>query len=391
MKRTQYLVQHHLRHRAIRNLSQSSASLKKQPGKLDTTGRTPGFARRSASNQRSQPPSRESPSEAAQTTPPDKVANALQAASSENTNQLLAPVHIPEDRHGILRPDHPATSILANSSIVVQRQLEMMNVLMGFEQANKYVLMDSTGNHIGFLAEQDHGIGKAVARQMFSTHRSFTTHVFDKNEREILRVCTRIQKSSTCLAHKTTVPPTILLDLLQYQSLRRRAPRTQLPHIFKCPPRDQRSLQIQPDIRRNLLPTTLLNARNRRSTTAMGASAPQIQPIPASPTLREHIHIRRTTAHIRLPTTLHLQSSADHITRRRDTRLRAIRQRRRALLILGFLAHVRREETDRLRKQELRGLRTRDLHGYGCLCLADGFCGSGCGAWTFDLEDWGPG
>jgi Scramblase len=63
----------------------------------------------------------------------------------------------------------------------------MMNVLMGFEQANRYVIMDPQGNHIGFLAEQEHGIGNAVARQAFRTHRSFTTHVFDKNEREVLR------------------------------------------------------------------------------------------------------------------------------------------------------------------------------------------------------------
>lgn len=189
MKRAQYLVQYNLKQRVTRTFSHSSVPPKKHIArKLDTTGRTFPFARRAVSTQRSRPPSQPNAGGPTREPPPDKVANALQAASSENTNQLLAPVHIPEDRHGILRTDHPATSILANSSIVVQRQLEMMNVLMGFEQANKYVLMDSTGNHIGFLVEQDHGIGKAVARQMFSTHRSFTTHVFDKNEREILRV-----------------------------------------------------------------------------------------------------------------------------------------------------------------------------------------------------------
>ncbi|KAL1628518.1 hypothetical protein SLS56_005863 [Neofusicoccum ribis] len=78
-------------------------------------------------------------------------------------------------------------SILANSSIVIQRQLEMMNVLMGFEQANRYVIMDGQGNHIGFLAEKENGVGGTMARQMFKTHRSFTTHVFDKHEREVLR------------------------------------------------------------------------------------------------------------------------------------------------------------------------------------------------------------
>jgi hypothetical protein len=77
--------------------------------------------------------------------------------------------------------------LLDNSTLVIQRQLEMMNVLIGFEQANRYVIMDPSGNHIGYLAEQEHGVGNAVARQMFKTHRSFTTHVFDKEEKEVLR------------------------------------------------------------------------------------------------------------------------------------------------------------------------------------------------------------
>jgi hypothetical protein len=77
--------------------------------------------------------------------------------------------------------------LLDNSAIVVQRQLEMMNVLMGFEQANRYIIMDPLGNHIGYLAEQDHGIGTALTRQLFKTHRSFTTHVFDREEKEVLR------------------------------------------------------------------------------------------------------------------------------------------------------------------------------------------------------------
>lgn len=77
--------------------------------------------------------------------------------------------------------------ILANSTVVVQRQIEMMNVFLGFEQANKYVIMDPHGNHIGYLAEQEHGMGNMMARQMLKTHRSFTTHVFDRNETEVLR------------------------------------------------------------------------------------------------------------------------------------------------------------------------------------------------------------
>jgi hypothetical protein len=79
-------------------------------------------------------------------------------------------------------------SILGNSSLVIQRQMEMMNIIIGFEQANKYVIMDGQGQTLGYIAEQDHGMGSMFKRQMFATHRSFTTHIFDKQEREVLRI-----------------------------------------------------------------------------------------------------------------------------------------------------------------------------------------------------------
>lgn len=118
----------------------------------------------------------------------DTVSNALRDQDSQ-ANNLLSPVHIPEDPDGILNERHPATSILSHSSIVVTRQLELMNVMIGFEQANKYVIMDPRGGHIGYMAERELGMGNMMARQMFSTHRSFTTHVFDRQGKEVLRVC----------------------------------------------------------------------------------------------------------------------------------------------------------------------------------------------------------
>lgn len=61
-------------------------------------------------------------------------------------------------------------------------------MLVGFEQANKYMILDPQGNHLGYIAERDLGMGNMMARQMFSTHRSFTAHVFDKYGTEVLRV-----------------------------------------------------------------------------------------------------------------------------------------------------------------------------------------------------------
>ncbi|KZM19106.1 uncharacterized protein EKO05_0010173 [Ascochyta rabiei] len=116
----------------------------------------------------------------------EAVSNAL-ATTPDSENPLVTPVYMPEDPRAVLKQTHPAMRLLDNSAIVIQRQLEMMNVLMGFEQANRYVIMDPHGSHIGYLAERDHGFGSAMARQMFKTHRSFTTHVFDRHEKEVLR------------------------------------------------------------------------------------------------------------------------------------------------------------------------------------------------------------
>ncbi|KAI9802330.1 MAG: hypothetical protein M1833_001836 [Piccolia ochrophora] len=138
-----------------------------------------------------------------QTSRVDATSEVLQQTDTKDNN-LLSPVHVPEDPHGVLKETHPATQILRNSAIVIQRQLEMMNVFMyaitsyglgicqsdassGFEQANKYVIMDPQGNHLGFMAEEERGLGNVMARQWFRTHRSFTTHVFDKNQVEVLR------------------------------------------------------------------------------------------------------------------------------------------------------------------------------------------------------------
>lgn len=150
--------------------------------------RVPAYSSKPPGNA-NQPPNDPTESSKDATHEPSKVeaVSKTLSATPDSENSLIAPVHMPEDPHGVLKETHPAMRLLDNSTLIVQRQLEMMNVLMGFEQANRYVIMDPHGNHIGYLAERDHGLGNAVARQMFKTHRSFTTHVFDREEKEILR------------------------------------------------------------------------------------------------------------------------------------------------------------------------------------------------------------
>lgn len=58
----------------------------------------------------------------------------------------------------------------------------------GFEQANKYVILDAHGNHVGYMAEEEKGMSGVLSRQWLHTHRPFVTHVFDRNQNEVLRV-----------------------------------------------------------------------------------------------------------------------------------------------------------------------------------------------------------
>ncbi|KAG9664889.1 Scramblase-domain-containing protein, partial [Aureobasidium melanogenum] len=137
-----------------------------------------------------QPNQQNKPDEQPQNMPEEPSKNALVAtALAENqSSDLVAPVTIPDDPNGVLTPSHPAWHLLNNSSLVIQRQIEMMNVFLGFEQANRYVIMNGRGETIGYMAEQDHGMGSMLVRQMAKTHRSFTCHIFDNSEREILRI-----------------------------------------------------------------------------------------------------------------------------------------------------------------------------------------------------------
>ncbi|KAK9449689.1 uncharacterized protein V1518DRAFT_414390 [Limtongia smithiae] len=82
---------------------------------------------------------------------------------------------------GVLQPSDRVAYLLENPALVIERQIEYMNVFMGFEQANKYALMDVSGNQIGYAEEVDFGIMKAIARQVYRLHRPFTVNIYDSS------------------------------------------------------------------------------------------------------------------------------------------------------------------------------------------------------------------
>ncbi|KAH3665960.1 hypothetical protein OGAPHI_004149 [Ogataea philodendri] len=84
-----------------------------------------------------------------------------------------------ENPGGIISHSDPLADILSQPTLVIQRQIEYMNLFLGFEQANKYVVMDSLGNQLGWLMERDLGFTNTILRQVYRLHRPFTVDMFD--------------------------------------------------------------------------------------------------------------------------------------------------------------------------------------------------------------------
>lgn len=89
---------------------------------------------------------------------------------------------------GLINANDAVTEILGQPMLIIERKLELMNVFLGFEQANRYSLMDTEGNVIGFLEEEDFGIGKAIMRQIYRLHRPFTVRLYNRHGQHVLTI-----------------------------------------------------------------------------------------------------------------------------------------------------------------------------------------------------------
>lgn len=69
-----------------------------------------------------------------------------------------------------MRPAVPKRKHRAELMHVFSRDLSP-DVFLGYEQANRYRLVNSMGQDVGFLAEQEGGFGRAMGRQLMRGHR----------------------------------------------------------------------------------------------------------------------------------------------------------------------------------------------------------------------------
>ncbi|KAI9341758.1 Scramblase, partial [Obelidium mucronatum] len=78
--------------------------------------------------------------------------------------------------------------VLQHTGLMIGRQIEMMNVLVGYEQANKYSVTDANGVPVGFIAEEETSFAGTILRQVMGTRRAFKAVVLDVQGNVVLKI-----------------------------------------------------------------------------------------------------------------------------------------------------------------------------------------------------------
>ncbi|KAK6201244.1 uncharacterized protein RJT21DRAFT_120294 [Scheffersomyces amazonensis] len=87
--------------------------------------------------------------------------------------------NIPPNENGLITSEDGIYDLLKEPTLVIERQIEFMNVILGFEQANRYKIFNAHGQQIGYMEEKDIGLLKVLGRQFFRLHRPFDIDVFN--------------------------------------------------------------------------------------------------------------------------------------------------------------------------------------------------------------------
>ena len=138
----------------------------------------------------SPPPSTASPPAARPDEPAPSHAPAIQEPPPPPAQ---ATVEVPHDADGVIDRSsgtwvEPLKALLSQPSIVVARQLEPLNIFLGFEQANKYQLHAPDGAVLGYLLEEETSVVGTMSRQLLRTHRPFRAIVMSPAGDVLLRI-----------------------------------------------------------------------------------------------------------------------------------------------------------------------------------------------------------
>lgn len=111
-------------------------------------------------------------------------------AFEESPSQFRTVFTVPPNENGLITEEDGIYDILKEPTLVIERQIELMNVVIGFEQANRYRILNSLGQQIAYMEEVDFGFAKAIGRQFFRLHRPFEIGVYS-NAGELLMTIKR--------------------------------------------------------------------------------------------------------------------------------------------------------------------------------------------------------
>lgn len=100
-----------------------------------------------------------------------------QPPTSQSTTGLLEP-YSPEE--ALVAP------LLARSNLLITRDIEWANLVLGFEQENRYAIIDACypNTPVGFIREKSN----AITRQLLRIRRPFVAHITDGVGNELFRV-----------------------------------------------------------------------------------------------------------------------------------------------------------------------------------------------------------
>jgi uncharacterized protein YxjI len=72
------------------------------------------------------------------------------------------------------------------NKLIVKQTHEIVEIVVNFETANRYIIMDETGNLLGRIIEKGGGLWNIIKRNFFRSHRPFEVHIYDNENTELL-------------------------------------------------------------------------------------------------------------------------------------------------------------------------------------------------------------
>ncbi|KAK9369681.1 Scramblase-domain-containing protein [Lipomyces kononenkoae] len=114
----------------------------------------------------------------------------LRRSGLQSYREIIGPegevARVIENPKGIVQRSDLIAPILENPEIMIRREIEIIGLAVGYEQANRYTLMSRGRVLLGNMEEVDRGFLTFITRQLYRLHRPFTVRAYDVYGNHIL-------------------------------------------------------------------------------------------------------------------------------------------------------------------------------------------------------------